>query len=40
MKAIGYQRSLPVTEAESLLDIELSKPKATGKDLLGRVDLS
>nr|WP_319554108.1 zinc-binding alcohol dehydrogenase family protein [uncultured Vibrio sp.] len=38
MKAIGYQRSLHVTEAESLLDIELSKPKATGKDLLVKVE--
>lgn len=38
MKAIGYKRSLPVTEADALLDIELPKPTAVGHDLLIRVE--
>lgn len=38
MKAIGYQRSLPVTEAKSLMDIELPIPEATGRDLLVKVE--
>lgn len=38
MKAIGYQRALPITEADSLLDIELPQPKATGTDLLVKID--
>ncbi len=38
MKAIGYKKSLPVTEAEALLDIELPKPTAVGHDLLIRVE--
>ncbi|EAR60681.1 zinc-binding alcohol dehydrogenase family protein [Neptuniibacter caesariensis] len=37
MKAIGYLKSLPITEAESLIDIELDQPVATGKDLLVKV---
>lgn len=38
MKAIGYQHSLPANEAESLIDIELEKPEATGNDLLVKVE--
>lgn len=38
MKAIGYQRSLTISEADSLLDIELPKPLSTGKDLLVKVE--
>jgi len=34
MKAIGYQKSLPITESASLLDIELPQPIAKGHDLL------
>jgi zinc-binding alcohol dehydrogenase family protein len=37
MKAIGYQKSLPVEDAECLLDIELPAPKANGRDLLVEV---
>lgn len=37
MKAVGYQKSLPITEPESLIDIELPQPIAYGHDLLVRV---
>ncbi|WP_076419850.1 zinc-binding alcohol dehydrogenase family protein [Colwellia sp. UCD-KL20] len=37
MKAIGYKESLPITNADSLQDIELAKPTATGYDLLIKV---
>ena len=34
MKAVGYRESLPVENDESLLDIELPAPVATGRDVL------
>ena len=34
MRAIGFERPLPISEADSLLDIELPDPVATGRDLL------
>ena len=34
MKAVGYRKSLPITDSESLTDIELPQPVATGHDLL------
>ncbi|WP_420573496.1 zinc-binding alcohol dehydrogenase family protein [Kordia sp.] len=37
MKAIGYKKSLPIDNENSLQDIELQTPKATGKDLLVEV---
>lgn len=37
MKAVGYTRSLPIDNPESLIDIELPQPIATGRDLLVRV---
>jgi len=37
MKAVGYRRSLPITEADSLIDIELPDPKPIGRDLLVQV---
>lgn len=37
MKAIGYLKSLPITDAESLVDIELEQPIASGRDLLVKV---
>lgn len=37
MKAIGYLKSLPIDEANSLLDIEITTPEATGRDLLVKV---
>ena len=38
MKAIGYTESRPVTDAQALVDIELPKPEATGRDLLIKVN--
>ena len=37
MKAVGYQKSLPIIEAKSLVDIELPKPVPGGRDLLVKV---
>ena len=37
MKAVGYAKSLPIDDAESLMDIELPQPVAEGRDLLVRV---
>jgi len=37
MKAVGYSKSLPINEPESLIDIEIPQPIATGNDLLVKV---
>jgi zinc-binding alcohol dehydrogenase family protein len=37
MKAVGYTQSLPITDAQSLIDIELPKPVATGQDVLVKI---
>ncbi|NVM79268.1 zinc-binding alcohol dehydrogenase family protein [Duganella sp. SG902] len=37
MKAIAYRQSLPIEHADSLIDIELPTPQATGRDLLVEV---
>ena len=37
MKAIGYTKSLPINQAESLTDIKLPMPVAAGRDLLVKV---
>ncbi|WP_224724640.1 zinc-binding alcohol dehydrogenase family protein [Paenibacillus vietnamensis] len=37
MKAVGLYRYLPIDQPESLLDVEVEKPSATGRDLLVRV---
>lgn len=37
MKAVGYQKPQPIANAESLLDISLPEPVATGHDLLVEV---
>jgi zinc-binding alcohol dehydrogenase family protein len=37
MKAIGYTQNLPISDRESLVDIELPQPVATGRDLLVNV---
>ena len=34
MKAIGLTRYLPIDDPESLIDLELEKPRATGRDVL------
>jgi hypothetical protein len=37
MKAIAYRHCLPSSDPESLIDVELPEPIATGRDLLVRV---
>ena len=37
MKAVGYRKSLPINDPESLTDIELPQPIAAGRDLLVKV---
>ncbi|MEG3083138.1 zinc-binding alcohol dehydrogenase family protein [Sphingomonas sp. PB2P12] len=37
MRAIGYTKSLPIDDPQSLVDLDLSKPEATGRDLLVEV---
>ncbi len=37
MRAIGYFRSLPIEDPESLLDLDIPKPTPTGCDVLVRV---
>ncbi len=37
MKAVGYMKPLPINDPESLTDIELRQPIATGQDLLVKV---
>ncbi|MEH6825528.1 MAG: zinc-binding alcohol dehydrogenase family protein [Motiliproteus sp.] len=37
MKAVAYTQSLPITNSESLIDIELPQPISTGHDLLVKV---
>ena len=34
MKAVGYTTPLPIADPQSLLDIEIPAPGATGRDLL------
>lgn len=38
MKAVGYTHSLPITESNALVDLELDKPSASGRDLLVKVN--
>ena len=33
MKAIGYKKSLPIAEAEALIDFEATKPEPKGRDI-------
>lgn len=37
MRAIGYFRTLPIEDSESLLDLDIPKPAPTGRDVLVRV---
>jgi zinc-binding alcohol dehydrogenase family protein len=37
MKAVGYRASLPISDAQSLLDVELPDPRPAGRDLLVQV---
>lgn len=34
MRAVGYQRSLPIDDPASLVDIEIPRPAPSGRDLL------
>ena len=33
MKAVGYKKSLPVEDADSLIDFETAKPEPRGRDI-------
>jgi len=37
MKGVGYRKSLPIDDPESLIDIELPQPIASGRDLLVKI---
>ena len=37
MRAVGYQRSLPITDLASLIDVDLPCPAPMGRDILVRV---
>lgn len=37
MKAVGYTQALPISQPESLVDIELPQPVAEGRDLLVKI---
>src|SRR5689334_23872593 len=37
MRAVAYRKSLPITAADALVDVELDRPKAMGRDLLVEV---
>ncbi len=34
MRAVAYRKSLPITAADALIDVELDRPKPAGRDLL------
>src|SRR6266516_5371976 len=38
MKAIGLTRYLPISDPQSLVDVELSNPAPNERDLLGRIE--
>ncbi|WP_144143398.1 zinc-binding alcohol dehydrogenase family protein [Paraburkholderia sp. BCC1884] len=38
MKAVGLYRYLPIDQTESLIDVDIPKPEATGRDLLVKVE--
>ncbi|HEY7845013.1 MAG TPA: zinc-binding alcohol dehydrogenase family protein, partial [Bradyrhizobium sp.] len=33
MKAVGYQKSLPIEEKDALVDFEAAKPEPKGRDI-------
>ncbi len=37
MRAVGYTKSLPIDDPQSLVDLDLPKPEASGRDLLVEV---
>jgi len=38
MKAVAYRQILPITDAQSLIDVELAQPTPQGRDLLVKVE--
>ncbi|HUA51547.1 MAG TPA: zinc-binding alcohol dehydrogenase family protein [Candidatus Sulfotelmatobacter sp.] len=38
MKAVGFYRSLPIDQADALVDVEIDRPVPTGRDLLVKVE--
>ncbi|MEK7694733.1 MAG: alcohol dehydrogenase catalytic domain-containing protein, partial [Pseudomonadota bacterium] len=38
MKAIGLTRYLPISDPQSLVDVEIAQPEASGHDLLVKVE--
>jgi zinc-binding alcohol dehydrogenase family protein len=38
MKAVGLYRYLPIDQTEALVDVDIPKPEATGRDLLVKVE--
>lgn len=38
MRAVGYRKSLPITDPEALVDLDLSQPEAGPRDLLVKVE--
>lgn len=38
MKAVGLTRYLPITDANALIDVEIERPVAAGRDLLVRIE--
>lgn len=38
MKAIGFKKSLPISDPESFIEFETNKPKPTGKELLVKIE--
>src|SRR3954467_15488331 len=37
MRAVGYRKSLPIDDPQSLIDLDIDKPTPTGRDLLVQV---
>ena len=37
MKAIGYRKCLPATDPDSMVDLDIAEPTASGRDLLVRI---
>ncbi|WP_417484124.1 zinc-binding alcohol dehydrogenase family protein [Maricaulis salignorans] len=37
MKAVGYKKSLPIEDAQSLIDLQIERPAVSGHDLLVKV---
>ena len=38
MRAVGYRSSLPITAPQALVDLDLPKPEASGRDLLVKIE--